>query len=262
MNKVCVVMPMYGHHEMTKQCVDETIEKAGMPVDVLVVDDGSKEPFNYEREGLTVLRLKKNTGYTGATNAGILFCGDRYDYLHLQNNDIHPYQDYIKLLFDVMEEQSVIGIAGSVRILNTDSPHNIELYGVDLIRGYQMMTNGDVPNDVLYVHWVPLCSSLVRAEMLRYIGILDPRMIMWCSDNDLCIRANFAGWNVALVMKSRVHHIHQVSTGTNNEAGVKRDQAVLLEKISGYKYAELMKTIPLDAESQTYGKLEFSVYKK
>jgi GT2 family glycosyltransferase len=209
-----------------------------------------------------VLRLPKNSGYTNATNQGILWAGDRYKYLHLQNNDIEPEQDYIKKLYDVMEEDSVIGIASSVRILPSHPVHNIELYGVDLIRGYQQMTNGDIKERIIHTHWVPLCSALVRHETIRYIGLLDRRMIMWCSDNDLCIRCNFAGWNVSLVMDSRVIHHHNVTTGNSNEAGVSRDQKVLLEKIANMQYAKLMNELPLDKESNTYGKLEFSIYKK
>ena len=141
---------------------------------------------------------------------------------------------------------------------------NLELYGADLIRGYQMVCSEPPKEEVIYTHWVPLCSSLIRHKMMRYIGLLDKNMRTWCSDNDYCIRANFNGWNVALVTRSVVKHHHQVTTGlsVNPEKGIKDDQMILLEKIAGIKYAELMKNIPLDAEQNTFGKLEFSIYKK
>lgn len=262
MKPCLVIMPMYNHHAMTEKCIEMTIEKAGMHVEVLVVDDGSELPFKYEHNKVFVLRLPKNSGYTNATNQGILWAGDRYKYLHLQNNDIEPEQDYIKKLYDAMEENEVIGIASSVRVLPHLKMHNIELYGVDLIRGYQQMCNEIPEHRLIHTHWVPLCSALVRHETLRHIGILDRRMIMWCSDNDLCIRCNFAGWNVTVVTESRVAHHHNVTTGTNNEAGVSRDQKVLLEKIANMQYSKLMNELPLDKERNLYGKCEFSVYEK
>lgn len=262
MSKVCVIIPMYNHNEMTAKCVEATLANAGLGVDVLVVDDGSREPFRYEHNRVFVHRLDKNSGYTNATNQGILWCKDRYEYLHLQNNDIEPEPDYIKKLVDVMEADSAIGIASSARILPHHEPHNLELYGVDLIRGYQQMVSPTIEDQVIHTVWVPLCSAIVRHELIRYIGILDRRMIMWASDNDYCIRCNFAGWNVSVVTGSRVVHRHNVTTGKPNEDGVRRDQLVLLSKIANEAYAELMKTLPLDMESKTYGSIEFKAYKK
>ena len=251
---------MYNHNEMTTRCVEMVRESAGMPCDIYVVDDGSEVP--YENSEVAVITHDKNAGFTAAANTGLLACADRYDYIHLMNNDTEPEPDFLKELFHVMESHPEIGIASSVRILKTDSPHNMELYGVDLIRGYQQMTNGNIPNDIIYARWVPLCSALIRHSVIREIGLLDKRMIMWCSDNDYCIRTNFAGYNVCVVMKSKVKHIHQVSTGTKNEDGVKRDQQILLEKLSGFQYAELMKEMPLDMESKVYGKLTFEAVKR
>lgn len=260
MPRVAVVIPMYNHNDMTDKCVEITRKNAGMECDIYVVDDGSEKP--YENESVCYIRHDKNAGFTAAANTGILACGDRYDYIHLLNNDTEPEQDFLVKLVDVMEANPEIGIASSVRILDSNTDFNMELYGVDLIRGYQQMTNGNIPNDIIYCRWVPLCSSLIRHSVIREIGLLDKRMIMWCSDNDYCIRCNFAGYNVCVVMVSRVKHIHQVSTGNKNEAGVKRDQQVLLEKLSGFQYAELMKEMPLDVESQLFGRLTFEAFKK
>jgi len=267
-NRICVIIPQYNLSEMTRKCIDLCQKNAGVEHDILVVDDGSEEAFTDKYDpipGVEVTRLRENQGFTAAVNHGILWCGDRYDYIHLLNNDTEPEQDFLKILFDFMEENPVVGIAGSVRILDTDSPHKYELFGADLIRGYQRMSDGNIPMDVIYTHWVPLCSSLIRMSMIRYIGLLDRRMKIWCSDNDYCIRANFNGYNVALHMKSRVKHAHAVTTKTvqkEKKWSPEEDQRVLIQKMAGTQYAELMRDIPLDVESNTYGKLEFTVYKK
>lgn len=252
---------MYGHAEMTRSCVRFCKKNAGIDHDILVVDDGSLESY-IGYDGEFVHQLSENSGYTNATNQGILWCGDRYDYIHLLNNDTEPEPGFLKILYDFLESNSVVGIAASVRILQTDSPHNVELYGADLIRGFQMMTDGNIPEDPIYCHWIPVCSALIRYKMVRYIGLLDRRMRTWSSDLDYCLRANAYGWNVALLPKSRVKHIHQVTTGKDIEEGVKADQKILLEKLSGIYYAEVMKQLPLDAENRVYGKLDFSTYKK
>lgn len=260
MSRVLVVIPMFGKHEYTERCIQSCKENAGIQHDILVVDDGSEEPFhNYD---VNVLRLDKNVGFTEATNQGFLWAGDRYEYIHMLNNDTEPEKDFLKLLVEFMDENPVVGIAGSVRRLIGEEKINLELYGADLIRGYQMMCEELPKEEVIFTHWVPLCSALIRHKMMRYIGLLDKMMRTWCSDNDYCIRANFNGWNVALVTRSIVKHHHQVTTGKHINVGVTQDQKVLIEKMAGVNYAELMRNIPLDCEQNTFGKLNFEVYKK
>jgi len=270
MSRICVIIPMYGKAEYTRNCIEFTLRNAGIEFNgidnhILVVDDGSPEPFEFKDERVLVLRLPENTGFTNAVNEGILWAGERYDYVHLLNNDTEPEPDFIKILLDLMEANPVIGIAGSARILDTETQHKIELYGADLIRGYQLCTDGNINEEVIYTYWIPLCSALIRFEMIRYIGLLDRRMKIWCSDNDYCIRANFNGYNVALAVKSKVKHKHAVTTDSiqrQRKHTPEDDQRILIEKMAGMQYAELMTKMPLDADQKTYGKIEFTVYQR
>lgn len=259
MNKICVVIPMYGKHEYTKMCVSMCKTLAGIPVDILVVDDGSKIPFEFD--GVEVLRLEQNTGFTNAANQGILVAQKReYEYVHLLNNDTEHDADFIKHLLDVMEDKSV-AIASSIRI-HRNNPENmrVELFGTDLIRGHQQMCADGKVVEPISCNWVPLCSSLIRMDVIREIGLLDKRMRMYSSDNDYCFRAKIAGYKVIVVPKSRVHHVRGGTT--NNSIDPSLDQRVLIEKMAGIHYASLMKEMPLDSESNTYGCIEFSVYQK
>lgn len=254
---------MYGKDEYTRKCIAITNKNAGVDVDILVVDDGSIEPFFHNKAH--VLTLPENTGFTNAVNQGILWCGDRYDYIHLLNNDTEPEPDFIKILFDAMEKEPVIGIASSARIIENNAPNSLELCGADLIRGYQRCIDIDFKHDVMFCHWVPLCSALIRHSLVREIGLLDKRMKIWCSDNDYCIRATFAGYNVALLPASRVRHAHAVTTDAIQKDGKyspEHDQRILIEKMAGIQYAKLMQELPLDADQMTYGRLSFEVYKK
>ena len=264
MKRICVIIPMFGFGEVTRKCIDMTFQNAGVEVDILVVDDGSPEPFIVpENSRFQALMLKNNSGFTNAVNQGILWCGDRYDYIHLLNNDTEPEPNFIKVLLDVMEANPVIGIASSSRTIERHDDCGggrfIENWGIDLVSGYQMCTQEDIPDEIVYVEWVPLCSALLRMEMIRYIGLLDRRMKTHCSDNAYCAKANMNGWNVALVPKSKVFH-HQELTTREHKRDPRRDQAVLLKKISGGIYAELLKRLPLDFGTKTFGKLQFMTY--
>lgn len=264
MNKVCVVIPMYGKEEYTQKCIDLTIKNAGMEVNILVVDDGSEEPFlaPYNSQFDTI-RIDKNSGFTNAVNQGILYAQELgFKYVHLLNNDTEPEPDFIKTCFECCESDESVGISCSVRIHPNRKPHSIELCGVDLIRGYQCFTDdANLPSEPLECNWIPLCSALMRVQMIREIGLLDKRFRNHCSDSSYCIHAKMNGWKVMLVPKSRVIH-HLSVTTTNQKVDVEKDQRLFLEKLAGLDYAKLMKEMPLDCENKTYGKLDFTIYSK
>lgn len=259
--KVCIIIPMYGQGEYTRKCIDTVLENAGITdYDILVVDDGSPEEYVDSR--VLVLPLKENTGYTGATNAGILWAGERYEYLLLLNNDTEAYPGFLKELVSILDSDSTIAIASSVRLHPHESSYQVELYGIDLARGYQAVTTLESLGDGIHdCNWVPLCSALVRVDTVRELGILDKRMRTHSSDLDYCLRVRMAGYRIVVSTRSRVLHIHEVTTKAN-KISPEKDQAVLLEKLAGLQYAQLMKVMPIDYESKTYGKLEFTVYQK
>lgn len=261
--KICIVIPMYGKSELTDRCIALCRVNAGIQHAIIVVDDGSPEP--YKNDDVNVIRLERNSGFTAAANAGILWCSDRYDYIHLMNNDTEPLPNFLKILYDVMETpgNEGIGIAGSARIVNHDGKRVYELAAIDLVSGYHtFVDNIDLLPALIHTRWFALASAMLRHEMIREIGLLDRKMRMWCSDNDYCIRANFADWNTTVVPASQVFHIHQGTTGKCPTEAIKRDQDVLMNKIMNIKYAVLCDEMPLDNGSKTYGKVEFRVYRK
>ena len=262
MPRVAIVIPMYGKEEYTRKCLELTKKNygTGEPIEIVVVDDGSKVPF--VDPTVNVVRLEENSGFTAAANAGILWAQYRNcDYVLLLNNDTEPYLGFLQELVTAMELDEKIGIAASVRIHEGDVL-KAELYGADLIRGYQMFIDEkDLPNIPLNTTWIPLASGLLRMSMVREIGILDKRFRNHCSDSEYCIRAKLNGWNVALVPTSRVKHHRSVTTSANN-INVGNDQNKFIAKLAGMDVAQLMKEMPLDCESKSYGELIFNVVKR
>lgn len=260
---ICAIIPMFGFGYMTKRCIDYTLKNAGVNISILVVDDGSLEPFHDDR--ITTLRLEKNSGYTNATNQGILWAMKAgYEYVLLLNNDTEPEPDFVKYLLEVAEREKDAGVIGSTRIIYGESGTSfIENFGIDLISGYQAYTKTDIEQEIVTVAWVPVCSSLIPMSVIHQVGLLDRRMKIYCSDNDFCVRVHQLGYKVLLVPKSKVKHFHQTTT-----ASVKcfdqatADQRVLLEKLSCNLQKQLLDTYPLDWQAKTWGKLEFTVYTK
>lgn len=261
MPRICVVIPMFGKEEYTNKCVDMVRENygTGEPIEILVVDDGSAKP--YFNRGVNVIHLMENSGFTAAANAGILWAQYRNcDYVLLLNNDTEPHPNFLKYLLDIMEGDNSIGIASSARIYPKENL--VELYGLDLIRGYQAVTKPEnLKDEVVECNWVPLCSSLIRMDVIREVGLLNKLMRNHSSDLEYCLKVKMAHHKIVVVTKSQVIHYHEVTTSSNNITPEK-DQRVLLEILAGLPYQQFMNVMPLDGQQKTYGRISFEVYKK
>jgi len=255
MKKILVIIPMYGEEDYTRKCIDFCIKNAGIVHDLLVVDDGSPVPFSDER--IPTLRIAKNGGYTPAVNQGILYAQERmYEYVLLLNNDTEAEPNFLKLLVDEAEKSAENGIVCSARRYPNG---DIELHGADLVRGFQNVTKQEhLVKEVLNCIWIPFGCVLLKMSMIREIGLLDKDMKMYCTDNEYCLRARFAGYKSLLVTESIVFHHHSVTCLKHNILP-EEDQRKWLEKISGLNYAKVMQEMPLDASEKTYGRLTFEV---
>jgi len=268
MNNICVIIPMYGKAEYTRKCIELCIKHAGIVHDILVVDDGSPDMFYYGNEEdakcpVTVLRLRENSGYTNATNQGLIWAMNKgYQYAHLLNNDTEPKENFLKILLDAIEKRPEAGVMSSVRIMGDEQGY-VELFGVDLLRGYQAVTKvADLKaGEVIECNWVPVCSALIRMDMVQYLGLLNKKMKNHCSDLEYCLRARINGWKIFVATDSKVLHFHEVTT-KELKIVPDNDQRVLLEILSGIYFAQFMKVMPLDSESKTFGQLNFEVIKK
>ncbi len=258
MKKVAVIIPMYNFSEMTKECIGGVFKNAEMPVDVIVVDDGSDTPFEDSR--VTIVRHKINKGFTAAINSGIIQCDNRYEYILSLNNDTLPEKGWLKYLVDVLDSNSEIGIAGSTKVTKKD-PYIVENTACDLLFGWHMYTTQDLEEDMVYCVWFGLTSALMRASVIREVGLWDKRFRNHCSDNEFCYRVLGAGYHVVLVPKSKVFHLHEVTT-RHSGINTQDDQHKLLDKIRGVDMQRVLDVLPLDHGQNSWGRLRMEIYKK
>ena len=262
MSDIVVIIPMYGFGELTDKCVELTRKNAGVDVDILVVDDGTPVPYR-NQDADYVLRLDVNSGFTNAINQGILYTlkdNPYVKYIHMLNNDTEPELDFIKILLDVMENDENVGVAGSTKIIKRE-PLSIENFAVDMLFGYHDYTEEHMQEEFISCIWFGLTSALLRTSVIREIGIFDKRFKNHCSDNDFCFRVLMAGYKVILATKSRVFHIHEVTTRSQNLT-TEEDGKRLLDKVRGVDLQRILDELPLDCSEGNWGRLHMEVYQK
>lgn len=219
---VIAVIVHWRDPEDTLGCVESTLAQPG--VDVIVVDNGSREPVGplLERTGspARLLVLPENQGYAGGANRGIeaaLVAGAKT--VLLLNNDLRLRPDATAAALAVMAADPHVAVVGP-KVLTREDPGRLWLawgevtYRQSLVELY----GADVPDGPPYdrqrdVGWVAGCTMWMRAEALSAIGLLDETFFAYHEEVDWCVRAAAGGWRVVYEPAAVVSHTGRGSAG-------------------------------------------------
>jgi GT2 family glycosyltransferase len=80
------------------------------------------------------------------------------------------------------------------------------------LRFCDVATRDTGQHDTRQLDFILGCALLIRAEVLKQIGLLDERFFVFYEEIDLCLRAKAAGWQVAIVPDAQILHVGGAST--------------------------------------------------
>jgi GT2 family glycosyltransferase len=161
---------------------------------------------------LTIVRSKRNYGFSGGMNLGIYHASRVHpQYYWLLNNDTLVEPKSLDLLVKSAAMDPSIGLISPV-ITYHSKPH-IVWYGggsIDYIRLWPIHwhLNQPIPpvTGVQYVTFVTGCAPLIRSDCIREIGLLDDSLFFRHEDVEYSIRAYRRGWRLAVSYDARVSH--------------------------------------------------------
>lgn len=115
MDKVSVVIPNWNGVDTLQACLDSLVRQT-LPVHIIVVEnasvDGSLELIRNKFPQVEVLLQKKNMGFSGGVNIGILQAMEESSaYVGLLNNDAVADQNWAKELVNFLQKNTTVGIA-------------------------------------------------------------------------------------------------------------------------------------------------------
>ena len=259
MKKVVVLIPMFNHADLTDKCVEYVLKNAGIPVRIVVIDDGSERPYS---NSLTeTIRIPNNSGFTKAVNEGLRALRLDYDYVLVLNNDAEGQPDFVKSLVELAESDKRIGVVGSTRIGSWE-PYREAAGGADLTTGLVYASQEkDAFKEPVQCVWFPFCSVLLSKDCVEMTWLLDEKMRNHNSDNDYCLRAIFQEFAVVVEPKSKVFH-HQSCTWLPMGITPYADQKIFASKWFGAAMNEILGAIPINQQMGKWGKLEFHYEEK
>ncbi|MFJ7275479.1 glycosyltransferase family 2 protein [Kitasatospora sp. NPDC098663] len=196
--------------------------------------DGSTALVRDTFPAVRIVQNDSNLGFARANNVGMRAAlADGADYVFLVNPDTRTPNDLIHQLTAFMERWPEYGVCGPMQYTYTDGDpvaldeHN-EWSRTALRLGEADGFVGDRPHrpspagpaagrapETLEHAYVQGAAFFVRAEVLRTVGLFDRVFHTYYEETDLCRRARWAGWRVALNLGLGIQHVGGGGTGAS-----------------------------------------------
>jgi GT2 family glycosyltransferase len=188
---------------------------------VIVVDNGSSE--NHLRElrtslpdGVELLEMGRNLGFSGGNNAGIRRALDLgAEYVLLLNNDAWVEPCTVATLVSAAGRLPDAGIVtGKIFRAGPEGPTDIIWYAggrwvpwkaAAYHRGMGEKDRGqyDAAGET---EFAPGCLWLLPAKVIRSVGFLEEEFFLYTEDLDYCLRVRRAGYRVYYEPAARCYH--------------------------------------------------------
>lgn len=230
--RICVATITIGTNERRwlTDCLASLLasESQGIELTVWYVDndshDASTDLVSDQFPEVRIIRNTANLGFARANNIGMhaaLEAGA--DYVFLVNPDTRTPPTLIAELTAFMQHWPEYGIIGPLQYAYTSGPLAIEEYNdwtrTALRWGEQHAFASDWPDHpspaspeagralrTLEHAYVQGSALFARATMLDSTGLFDEVFHTYYEETDLCRRARWAGWRVALVLDLGIQH--------------------------------------------------------
>jgi len=183
-----------------------------LTVQVWVVDNASQDDsvarIQREFPGVHLIQSTVNRGFAGGNNLALseaLEAGCQE--VLLLNNDANIDEDDVIVLLETLRSHPELGIVGPT-IWDSDHPQVLlSAGGTDMARNLVSHIREVSPNGRLRsVEYVPGVCVLIRAEVLRWVGLLDEDYFFGGELADLCARARQQGFTSAVDERTRAYH--------------------------------------------------------
>lgn len=218
--KVSIVIPVYNQLRMTIDCLRDVYNTYGIETEVIVVDDGSKEPISKAIPKMfpstIVLKNETNLGFAKTTNKGIRAATG--DLVCLLNNDVQlPNPGWLKMMVAGLDKFDMVAPAGG-RMTPT----------WDYIPGEAKSSKEK------FSYLVGWCM-IIKREVFDTIGLIPEDFSKGFFEDVLfCHRANKARFKMGIVENTGViHKYHQTfkKEGYNLAEEYKNKRKIFLDII-------------------------------
>jgi hypothetical protein len=222
--RVAVVVLDWNGGEDTLACLASVLDATYRPLDVWLVDNGSRAPVLDEARRrhpeVRTIANPCNLGYAGGNNVGIRAALDAgAEYVLVLNNDARVERGTVAELVAVARRDPRIAAVGA-KVLRLDDPRRLWMawgevtYRQSLVR----LVGQDEPDGPAFaaerdVDWVSGAAILLARGALESVGLFDEDFFAYHEEVDWCASARERGFRVVYAPRAVVVHRGQTSSG-------------------------------------------------
>lgn len=190
-NIAIIVLNFNGKNHLEYSLPSILENSKGSGIKIILVDNASTDDsieYAAQYSNLHIIKNEKNLGYAGGNNVGIRYALDQgCEYIILVNNDVLVSRWWIVEPVAYMDDHKEFGILG------------YHVYG-DVERVSKEVFYKAVADFVEFecniTKNVPGMALLIRAKVLKHIGLFDEVMFMYGEEDDLELRIQEAGYGI------------------------------------------------------------------
>ncbi|HEY7961909.1 MAG TPA: glycosyltransferase [Solirubrobacteraceae bacterium] len=264
---VDVVVCVHDALADVRVCLSSLLAKTDRPFHLILVDDGSAEPaarflraFADRHPAVTLIRRAQPPhGYTLAANRGIEASGS--EYVVLLNSDTVLSPGWLEPILAYGERHAEVGILGPLS--NAASHQSVPsvrdagawatnpLPGWLTVDGMGLVVARATPRTEARLAFLNGFCYVVKRAVIERVGLLDEQRFAsgYCEENDYSLRARDAGFQLAVVTASYVHHAKSSSYGVEGRAELARaNYESFLDKHGRPEVEELVAELESDVQ--------------
>ena len=222
MKEVTVVIPNYKGEAYLRPCVESLLAGTGLEMDVIIVDNGSRDGCVEEVRRLypqvECVCLDQNYGFCKAVNIGIRKA--ETPYVFLLNNDTLVCKGAVEaLLASVKKDRRIFSV--EAKMIQYQDRTKIDSAGTFYNAfGWAYARGKDRPADQ-YRKRGPVFSAcagaaMYRREIFEEIGLFDEEHFAYLEDVDVGYRARIAGYRNVYEPMARIIHVGSAASGSRH----------------------------------------------
>ncbi|NPV79239.1 MAG: glycosyltransferase [Firmicutes bacterium] len=208
-----IIILCHNQLEYTAQCVDTILRHTPESFELIFIDNGSTDgTLDYlnslaaNHDNINIIANEKNLGFAAAVNQGIKAA--RGDYILLLNNDVLVTPGWLKRMLECMNRDERVGLVGPVsnfvagiqRII--DPEYNVAKLD-EYAQAHSFRYSGLAQRTARIIGF----CMLIRREVIDRIGGFDITFGTGnFEDDDFCLRAGIAGFQIIIARDVFIHH--------------------------------------------------------
>lgn len=230
--KLGVMILNWNGEELLKKFLPSAVEYTkGPEVDLIVVDNGSTDgSVSWVKENypeVRIIEFKKNYGFAEGYNRAIEMTD--YPYTLLLNSDVEVTSGWWQPLLSFMEDHpEVAAVQPKIKSYTNKAYFEyagaaggfLDKNGYPYCRGRLFdrieKDEGQYDGPPLDICWASGASLMVRSDVYKKLGGLDPLFFAHMEEIDLCCRMLIAGYRVVAITESEVYHVGGASLEQGN----------------------------------------------